>query len=332
MTKHDILNTLSTVDLYSQLACLGSMQYVCASECINRAIKLMPSTSEGLDAFLNEERNLKLDIEYAGNTLGDGSARGEMEGLTSAHDVETTPGNYYEQRRELMALLDLRQTFLDLSEELVEGLEQRAVHERSLLNTMQFMLSNIKADPLRYKRQYVNNKRLGLKNYGQTMAQYVDQETKRALELREQFIAKGEIAVQYLEGLDTREGPISERIMESLAARCVAKLIARRIKIGQSLSWRTDVEQRADAEADILFIEKAIEALGGEVPPEAVVPDEVEEEIVQPALQQQQQHANVDLDAFIAILQEQRDAQALKHPGKPYAETARQPGECITTH
>ena len=317
MNKHTILNTLSTVDLYTQLSCLGSMQYICAAEAINRAIKLMPSTVEGVDAFLNEERNLKLDIEYTSNDLDP-----NREMITKEHDVETTPGTYHEQRRELMALLDLRQTFLDLSEELSDGLEQQDGQERTLLNTMQFMMNNIKIDPARYKKQYINNKRLGIKNYGQTLAQFVDQETKRALEHREQFSAKGEIAVQFLEGLDTREGPISERIMESLADRCIAKLIARRIKIGQSLSWRSDIEQRAEAEADILFIEHAIEALGGEVPSEAIVPDEVEDTITQPTAVDEQ---------YLAFKQWQ-DTQALKIPGKPFAHESRQPSECIITH
>jgi len=322
MNKHDILNTLSTVDLYTQLSCLGSMQYVCTAEAINRAIKLMPGTAEGVDAFLNEERNLKLDIEYADNHLGDGTTRGERVELESTHDVETTPGTYYEQRRELMALLDLRQTFLDLSEELSAGLEQQPGQERTLFNTMEFMMSNHKVEPIKYARQYIMNKRLGIKNYGQTQAQYVNQETKRAMEQHAQFAAKGEIAVQYLEGLDTREGPLPERIMETLAKRCIGKLIARRIKIGQSLSWRTDPEQRDTAEADILFIEEAIIALGGEIPAEAIVPDEL------PVEQVTASTPDTDFTAFM----QWKEEQALKVPGKPYAQSSREPGPVTTTH
>lgn len=317
MNKHDILNTLATVDLYSQLSCLGSMQYVCTAEAINRAIKLMPDTSAGVDAFLNEERNLKLDLQYVGP-----DEHGELVQATHVHDVETTPGNYYEQRRELMALLDLRQVFLDLSETLSDGLERKDDQDRSLLSTMNFMMSTHKVEPVRYARQYILNKRLGIKNYGQTQAEYVQQECARAAEQHERFAAKGEIAVQYLEGLDLIEGPIPERTMETLAKRCIAKLIARRIKIGQSLSWRTDPVQREEAEADILFIEEAIQALGGEVPAEAIVPEELEPQVVAAP--------TVDPD-YIAFMKF-KEQQTRNIGGRPYAQTTREPGPVTISH
>ena len=273
MNKHTILSALANVDVYSQLSCLGSMQYVVTSEAIRRAIKLIPDhpTPETMEAFLNEERNLKLDIEFL--TDSDHAIRGQ---LTKIDDVNTAPGNYYEDRRILAALLDLRQTFLDMSDELGASLGSEQTEERTLLNTMEFMLTQKKADPAYYARQYTQNMRLGMKNYGQTRSQYVEQEMLRAARDAEVFAAKGEHAVQFLEGLDPIEGPVDERIMDSLAKRCVAKLIARRIKIGQSLSWRTDPEQRSEAEADILFIEQAIVALDGEVPMEAATPPEVD--------------------------------------------------------
>jgi hypothetical protein len=46
------------------------------------------------------------------------------------------------------------------------------------------------------------------------------------------------------------------------------------MKIGMGLNYRTSPEKRAEAEADITFIEGAIEALGGTVPGEAVTPPE----------------------------------------------------------
>lgn len=278
MNKHTILSALANVDVYSQLSCLGSMQYVVTSEAIRRAIKIIPDhpTPESIEAFLNEERNLKLDVEYASNLLGDGTTRGELVDTTSVNDVSTTPGNYYEDRRTLAALLDLRQTILDMSDELGASTGSEQTEERTLLNTMEFMLAQKKADPAYYARQYTQNMRLGMKNYGQTRSEYVAQEMLRASRDAEVFAAKGEHAVQFLEGLDPIEGPVDERIIDSLAKRCVAKLIARRIKIGQSLSWRTDPEQRDEAEADILFIEQAIVALDGEVPREAATPPEVD--------------------------------------------------------
>lgn len=275
MNKHTIIAALANVDVYSQLSCLGSMQYVVTSEAIRRAIKIIPDhpTPETMEAFLNEERNLKLDVEYAGY-----DENGDHVEATKVSDVNTTPGNYYEERRTLAALLDLRQTFLDLSDELGASTGSEQTEERTLLNTMEFMLTQKKADPAYYARQYTANMRLGMKNYGQTRSQYVEQEMLRAARDAEVFAAKGEHAVQFLEGLDPIEGPVDERIMDSLAKRCVAKLIARRIKIGQSLNWRTDPEQRNEAEADILFIEKAIVELDGEVPMEAATPPEVDED------------------------------------------------------
>lgn len=321
MNKHTILNTIQTVDLYSQLSCLGSMQYVVTAEAIRGAMKLIPDnpTPESIEAFLNEERNLKLSIEYADNKLGDGTERGEKESLTSQHDVETTPGNYFEARRELQALLDLRQDLLDMSEELTAGMEQG--EERTLLNTLKFMETQQVIDPMLYKRTYINNKRLGLKNYGQTMTEYVTQETTRAVNSMARFVAKGEYAVQFLEGLDPHEGEIPERIIESLAKRCVNKLIARRIKIGQILSWRTDIEQRLEAEGDMTFIEQAIIALGGEVPEEAIVPDEAIE-VVQPVA------PAMDMQAlFNTFMQSQMNSRV---QGPSLQSEYRKPGACTS--
>lgn len=275
MNKHIILAALQPLDVYTQLSCLGSMQYVVSSEAIRQAIKIIPDhpTPDTMEAFLNEERNLKLDVEYAGR-----DEHGDLVEATKVSDVNTTPGNYYEERRTLAALLDLRQDILDMSDELGASIGGEQMEERTLLNTMQFMLTQKKADPAYYARQYTQMMRNGGKNYGQTRSQYVAQEMERAAKDAEIFAAKGEHAVQFLEGLDPIEGPVADRIMDSLAKRCVTKLIARRIKIGQSLSWRADPEQRAEAEADILCIEAAIVELDGDVPQEAPTPPEVDED------------------------------------------------------
>lgn len=280
MNKHEIFAVLKPLDVYTQLACLGSMQYVVSSEAIRQAVKIIPDhpTPETMEAFFNEERNLKLDVAYANNLLGDGTARGEPAELTGVNDVNTTPGNYFEERRTLAALLDLRQDILDMSDELGASTGSEQTEERTLLNTMQFMLTQKKADPAYYARQYTTNMRLGMKNYGQTRSEFVAQEMQRAARDAEIFAAKGEHAVQFLEGLDPLEGPIADRVMESLVKRCVAKMIARRIKIGQSLNWRNDPEQRAEAEADIMCIEAAIVEFGEEVPKEAIAPPEVDED------------------------------------------------------
>lgn len=320
MNKHTILEVIATVDMYSQLSCLGSMQYTVTAEAIRGAMKLIPNdpTPESIELFLNEERNLKLDVEYAGR-----DEHGDLVNKTRVHDVETTPGNYFEARRELQALLDLRQDLLDMSEELTAGMEQG--EERTLLNTLRFMETQQVIDPIAYKRAYINNKRLGLKNYGQSMADYVAQETTRAAENVARFAAKGEYAVQFLEGLDAREGDIPERLIENLAKRCVAKLITRRIKIGQSLSWRTDLEQRLEAEGDMTFIEQAIVALGGVVPEEAVVPDEVIEDVPPAA-------ATPDMNALLAMMakamvEAQHEA---KRQGPSLQSEYRKPGECVS--
>lgn len=317
MNKHAIFAALQPLDVYTQLSCLGSMQYVVTSEAIRLAMKVIPDhpTTENIDAFLNEERNLKVDVKFTDlRELGEhwGAELGDRVALMSAAgDVGTTPGNYLEERRTLSALLDLRQDMLDMSEELASTTGGEPMEERTLLNTMQFMLAQKKADPAFYARQYTQNMRLGMKNYGQTRAEYVKQEMDRAARDAETFAAKGEFAVQFLEGLDTIEGPVDDRIMDSLAKRCVAKLIARRIKIGQALSWRTDPQQRADAEGDILFIEKAIVALDGEVPAEAVTPPEVDEDGVTAA-----PAAGGELmQQFIAFMAAQQGKQDPKAPG-----------------
>jgi hypothetical protein len=275
MNKHEIFKTLQPLDVYTQLACLGSMQYVVTSEAIRQAVKIIPDhpTAETMEAFFNEERNLKLDVEYAGR-----DEHGELVSATRISDVSTTPGNYYEQRRTLAALLDLRRDILDMSDELGASTGSEQTEERTLLNTMQFMLTQKKADPAYYARQYTTNMRLGMKNYGQTRSEFVAQEMQRAARDAEIFAAKGEHAVQFLEGLDPLEGPIDERVINALIKRCVAKLIARRIKIGQSLNWRNDPEQRAEAEADVMCIEAAIVEFGEEVPKEAIAPPEVDED------------------------------------------------------
>lgn len=258
INRHTIFETLETLDKWTQLSCLGSMTYAITAEVINKTVRIIPDdpTPETLENFLNEERNIKLDETYN----------------TTRADAATTAGNYMEQRDELRALLDLRQDFMDRSEELAADIDNQ--DERTLANTLTFMVGRTRIDPVQYARQYTNNARLGKKNYGQTRAAYVQQEIERAEESTARLIAKGELAVQFLEGLQPCEGPISEQTYEMLSKRCVSKLIARRIKIGQTLSWRSDPDKMAEAEADIQFIEEAIVALGGTVPAEAVVPPE----------------------------------------------------------
>lgn len=304
MNRHDIINALSTVDDYTQLSCLGSMVYTVTSQAIRQAVKLMPEPSDNTEAFLNEERNLKLDeIETELRDLGDGLGAeiGEVAKLTTAGDVATTPGNYLEQRRELQALLDLRRDLLDMSESISASLGGDQREERTIYNTMTFMAQNMQPDAKRISEQYTTLMRLGAKNYGQTRAQFVETEMKRAAEQYERFLAKCEIAVQYLEGLEPHEGPIDPELIDKLAQKCVDKLIARRVKIGLSLTWRSSKEQREQGETDILFIEKAIEALGGEVPAE--VPVEPETTQTMPDLQQM-------VAAFMAALNTQQDPKA----------------------
>ena len=277
--KHtDIIETLETTDQWTQLSCLGSMHYAVSAEVIRRAAKLMPNHNipGAIEEFLNEERNLKLDATHAGP-----DENGELVALTTSADVATTPGNYLDQRRELQALLALRIDLSDRSDMLAANAgAQENSSDRSLTNTLAFMTQR-RADAVFFARQYTTNMRLGVKNYGQTRAQYVEQEMIRAARDSDDLLAKGEIAIQYLEGLDPRDGEISERVVEQMAKRCVAKLIARRIKLGQSLSWRTNIDERSSIEADIQFIEEAIEELGGDIPPEAIALPEAMEEVVQ---------------------------------------------------
>lgn len=325
MNKHHILNTLKTTDAFTQLSALGALQFALSAEAIRQAMKIVPDhpTPETMEAFFNEERNLKFDVRYTElRDLGDGlgSEVGERVPLMDeTADVATTPGNYREERRTLSALLDFRNDVMDALEDAASALPDPG-EERTLENTLQFMIDSQRPDPAQFAAQYTRNMRLGMKNYGQTRAQYVEQEMKRALEQREVMIAKGEYAVRFLEGLDAREGPIDEAFLERLAARCVAKLIARRMKIGQSLAWRTDPDQRQDAEADILFIEKAVEALGGEVPAEVPLSEEAVEQSEAPAFDASM------LQAFQRFLAHEASK------AKPaIAPKQREPGEVVVT-
>lgn len=330
MNKHELFNTITNtnLDVYSQLSCLGSMVYVATSEAIRQAMKIIPDhpTPETMEAFFNEERNLKVDVEYADNKLGDGTLRGQLQALMDAEaDVGTTPGNYREERRTIAALLDLRQDMLDMSEELSASLGGEAQEERTIGNTLMFMLTGNQPSAAYYASQYTAMMRAGAKNYGQTRAEYVKQQLERAAKERESYIAKGEHAVQFLEGLDPLEGPIDERVIASLAKRCVAKLIDRRVKVGQSLSWRATPEARAEAEADIICIEAAIVALGGEVPQEAVTPPEVDADGVTEAPVVVQAAPTIDAAAIlaqlVAMLQPQSNVAT-----KPLAPAYRVPG------
>ena len=145
MTHTDIIETLETTDQWTQLSCLGSMHYAVSAELIRRAAKLMPNHTDpkSVETFLNEERNLKLDITYAGP-----DEHGELIPLTTSSDVATTPGNYLEQRRELQALLALRIDLSDRSDMLAENAgAQENLSDRSLANTLAFMTSR-KPDPV----------------------------------------------------------------------------------------------------------------------------------------------------------------------------------------
>lgn len=293
--RNHLFDVLTTVDPFTQLSCLGSMAFTVSAEAIRRAMKAIPDhpTPETMEAFFNEERNLKIDVAYAGP-----DEHGELVPLTSVNDVSTTPGNYYEERRELSALLELRQFILDTADEVATAAKAGggSSEERTLLNTMQFMQSQQKFDPVAAARQYTQLMKLGMKNYGQTRAQYVEQERLRAAREAETFAAKGEHAVQFLEGLDPIEGDCGEKLWTQLYKRCVAKLIVQRQKKGMSLSWRTDAKQRQETEADILFIEDAIVALDGEVPAEAIAPPEAEEVYAAPA------PATNDMSQLIEVL------------------------------
>ena len=268
----NLFDTLSNVDAWSQLRCLGSMQFTVTAEAIRLAMKIIPDhpTPDTIEAFLNEERNLKVDVEFANND--ECAVRGQ---LTGVDDVIDAPGSYYEERRTLSALLALRQDFLDRADELASNVSNSSPQEeRTLLNTMDWMRKQKKTDPAVFARDYNTMMKLGGKNYGQTREQYVQEQLLRQARDADVFAAKGEFAVQFLEGLDLIPGPLDDRIWDALERRCVVKLIESRMKIGMGLNYRTTPEKRAEAEADITFIEGAIEALGGTVPGEAVTPPE----------------------------------------------------------
>ncbi|MHB1098683.1 MAG: hypothetical protein ACYCZR_03935 [Burkholderiales bacterium] len=316
--RNHLFDVLTTVDPFTQLSCLGSMAFTVSAEAIRRAMKVIPDhpTPETMEAFFNEERNLKIDVAYAGV-----DEDGVLVPRTSVNDVSTTPGNYYEERRELSALLELRQFILDTADEVAASAKASgSSEERTLLNTMQFMQSQQKFDAVAAARQYTQLMKLGMKNYGQTRAQYVEQERLRAAREAETFAAKGEHAVQFLEGLDHIEGDVGERIWEQLYKRCVAKLIVQRQKKGMSLSWRTDAKQRQDIEADILFIEDAIVALDGEVPAEAIAPPEADEVYAAP------EPAQPDMSHLIAMFQAMLQSAQPNVATKPLAAAYRVPG------
>jgi hypothetical protein len=136
-------------------------------------------------------------------------------------------------------------------------------------------------DKVRFARQYVAWLKSGAKNFGVTQVQYVENEMRRAVRSAAEFEAKGELAVQFVEGLDALEGPINEELMDTLTTRCIDKLQERLVKISISTTWRSKTSELADAHADMMFIQEAIKQLGGTIPDEAPIPrDEPEVEVV----------------------------------------------------
>jgi len=331
--RNHLFTVLNNVDDYSALACLGSAQFIVTSEAIRQAVRLIPDdpTPDTIEAFLNEERNLKVDVKFANND--DCAVRAP---LTGKEDVVDAPATHYEQRRTLSALLDLRRDLADQIEEhaaLISG----DGRDRTLTDTMEFMRDSMyKIDPQQFARQYRTNMRLGQRNYGQTIQQYVESETQRALRDKERFAAKCEYAVQFLEGLDLIEGPVADRIWESIHRRCVAKLLERRITVGRNLSWRTDPDVRANIESDLAMIEDAIVQFGGEVPPDAVLApaDLVEEPVVlkqpEPVPQAQAQQA-VTMEMMMQMMQLMLQSQKPAVAGESRTKSYRVPGEVTIT-
>lgn len=328
--RSTLFDTLSTVDAYTQMSCLGSMVFTVTTDAIRRAIRLTPDhpTLETVEKFLNEERNLKVDQEYADNTLGDGTIRGQLQPLKD--ELSNVPGNYIEERRQLQALLELRRFMLDTLEEVAANTSSGGSNdERTLSNTLEFMVSSQKFDPVAAARQYSQLMKLGAKNYGQTRAQYVEAERLRAARELDNLMVKGEHAVRFLESLDPVEGPIDDMTWERIYKRCIAKLINQRMKKGMSLAWRTDPKQIQDVEADLLFIESAIVALGGEVPPEAATPAEAVEEEVHEVVQQP---TTMDVQAAMMQFMEMfATAQQKNVAGPSRYQRVRGPGAVATT-
>lgn len=113
---------------------------------------------------------------------------------------------------------------------------------------------------------YDNRKRLGMRP-GVPLSAFVDMEMATAMTRHQQLIARGEQAVQFLEGVNGTSESAPEWLYEAIHNKLLQKLEQRWMRAElRRTNPRITKEQRDLAEANQALIVKVIEELGGEKP------------------------------------------------------------------
>jgi hypothetical protein len=127
-----------------------------------------------------------------------------------------------------------------------------------------------------FEREYKERVRLGMKP-GMTIREFTEMEYAVALQRHAVLMAKGEHAVQLLEGIDISDGDLPEWIHEAINQKVLQKLEERWRKAElRRTNPRISKQERDLAGANQKLIEDTITQLGGEIPrdTEEVTPEQ----------------------------------------------------------
>jgi hypothetical protein len=117
-----------------------------------------------------------------------------------------------------------------------------------------------------FKREYDNRKKLGMRP-GIPMAQFVDMEMATAVRRHNDLVAKGEIAINLLNGIEGTDEQAPEWMYEAIHNKILQKLEARWMKAEmRRTNPKIEKKDRDEAEANKRMIEGVITELGGKAP------------------------------------------------------------------
>lgn len=223
-----IISEVSKLDSWDILSALGGCNFACRQAAINTTVRMIP------------------------NLPPEGSG---VEGFTAWEQQMKNP----EIKKAVAGMVYLADLFTDT---LNEYTDTPPSHFEEVL---QFMVSR---PPSRdtHVRDYDNRKRLGMRP-AMPMSQFVEAEYAQALKRHQDVVAKGEAAVQLLNGIEGADEPVPEWLYEAIHQKVLSKLNDRwnRAEMRRT-NPRITKNDRDTAEANQRMIEACIKELGGDVP------------------------------------------------------------------
>lgn len=219
---------IAGLDTYTQLAVLGSWQFVVNSACINQAMRYIPDANDepGIDGYTPYEQARRAALTEA-------------------------------ERSQLPGLLCLQRDI----ESMIHDCDGQS---RGLNNTLEYMSSNVPSRD-RFANEYEQRRRSNLRP-AMSKKQFVDHEMARALEQHSKMVAKGDDAVRLCETITPaymESSDIPDWVAETFENKLIDKLHGRWEKLEYiRTNPRRNKNIRDSAEADQLLIAQVLAEYG----------------------------------------------------------------------